>query len=218
MLWILNATSRLVSYINGECAPAPQCSYSRALRRNIALWKDLPWWQWQDGRLTGWGVDYKRPLAIYAPLFLGEGCFGKREFAGNLILPGVVEIFKGDVLAANAPLLLLSFSCSHCGSLQQQISWSASSSFHSTSSAIFESLSTTHHIRKTHHVIYVAEWLHCAVVLTSFKKIIIWEVVWLLNGSKNLMVEKGKWQTEQDWEAKGRSLWGGNSYQPSLLT
>lgn len=53
------------------------------------------------------------------------------------------------------------------------------------------SLSRTHHIRKPHHVVYVAEWLCCAVVLTSFKKIIVWEVVWLLNGSKDLMAEKG---------------------------
>ncbi|RLW11405.1 hypothetical protein DV515_00001743 [Chloebia gouldiae] len=33
----------------------------------------------------------------------GEGCFRKREFAGNLILPGVMEIFKGDAVAADVP-------------------------------------------------------------------------------------------------------------------
>lgn len=49
-------------------------------------------------------------------------------------------------------------------------------------------------------------WLHRAVIWTSFKKKKkIWEVVWLLNGSKNLMVEKGNGKQSKSGKTKEKA-------------
>lgn len=70
----------------------------KATAGTIALLQDPPCWQWQDGRLATVRGRLEKAFGnlCSALLFLGAGCFGKREFAGNPILPPVAEIFKGD--------------------------------------------------------------------------------------------------------------------------
>lgn len=200
--------------------PLPSVQLQQSLKRNNCPVKGpsmvaVAVAGWETQRVRGWLQKALGDLCSTF-LFLGEGCFGKREFAGNPILPGITEISKGDVPAADVPPPHVGFFPVHTAhSLPQQTSWSAPSSFHSTSSAIFEYLSSKHHIRKPHHFVYVAEWLHCAVVFvvfTSLKKNFFLRACVASKWEQELDGWERQWQTEQDWEDKRRSLWGGNNY------
>lgn len=209
-LCILNAAgkrSRLASYMDRPCG--------KATAGTIALLQDPPCWQWQDGRLATVRGRLEKAFGnlCSALLFLGAGCFGKREFAGNPILPPVAEIFKGDGAGSWRP----PFSCwvfpVHTADPSPD-----KPSFRSTSSATFESLRTAHCSRRPHATVYGGERLHGAVAFISFKK---------KNNSRSCVASEWEqerdgwerqWQTRQHWESKGRSLWEGNSCQPSPLT
>lgn len=119
----------------------------------------------QTRKVRGW-LEKAPGELCYTLLFLGAGCFGKREFAGNLILPPVVEIFKGDCAGSwHSP-----FSCcvfvfgwfvcfathttdpSHKRPPDQLLLPPAARAqpYWNPFSAFFKSLHTMHHIRRPH--------------------------------------------------------------------
>lgn len=86
----------------GMC-PCPSVQLQQSLKRDYCPVKGpsmVAVTGWETHRLRGWLQKALGDLCSTF-LFLEAGCFGKREFAGNLILPGVMEIFKGDVPATN---------------------------------------------------------------------------------------------------------------------
>lgn len=88
----------------GMC-PCPSVQLQQSLKRNNCPVKGpsmVAVAGWETQRVRGW---LRKALGDLCStfLFLGEGCFGNREFAGNLILPRVTEIYKGDVPDVSPP-------------------------------------------------------------------------------------------------------------------
>lgn len=125
------------------------------------------------GDSQGEGATRKGPwqYALHSPFFRGRMFWEERVCWQPDPPSGCGDLQRRGCWQLTSPLLVLGFfSHSHCRALPRQSSRSAPSSFRSTSSAIFKSLYTMHHLRRPRHIVCVGAWLHCAVALTSVKK------------------------------------------------